>query len=344
MKRAMAIAAGVITFAASASAQSGEYWIDPSAGERIKILESRPVPLTPPGDRFMLISQTATDAPSPVLAEVVRFEVRCSSNPRVLAEYWPRFRYKPGQKQIVLFTDRRRIGEVRRIDLETMTYEVVWAEYVHETGVCKEVLQLPAPAPVRPSADTATNTPRAEIKVVAPETDAQPAVITVSGQFSRGDNIRFFDAIEKIRSATIYLNSPGGDTSAGVGIGEIIHERNFRTAVINYGKCISACAIAWLGGTKRYVGDSAVLAFHHPTFPKDIVLDEATSVRSMERTLGIINSYVVSTLALSKDTAEYVTVMVATNPNSLNYLTPEDGEKYGIAFTRMNIPGYEPLP
>jgi hypothetical protein len=105
------------------------------------------------------------------------------------------------------------------------------------------------------------------------------------------------------------LDSPGGNTYAGVGIGEIIHERGLHTAVINYGKCFSACANAWLGGTMRFVGGFAVIAFHHPTFPKDIVLDEATAARSMERTLHIISSYVVSTLALSKDTAEYVTVM-----------------------------------
>jgi hypothetical protein len=70
------------------------------------------------------------------LAEIVQFEVQCSNRP---VRVWPRYRYSPGQKQIVMFTDRRRIGEVRHIDLETMTYEVRWAEYVHETGICKPV-------------------------------------------------------------------------------------------------------------------------------------------------------------------------------------------------------------
>jgi hypothetical protein len=227
-----------------------------------------------------------------------------------------------------------------------ITHERDGKAEIVDAGLCredKELSQLPAPAPVRQSADT-TNAWRAEIKVVAPETDAHPAVITVTGHFGKGDNLIFFYAVEKIHSATVYFDSPGGNSFAGVGIGEIIHERGFHTAVLNYGKCLSACANAWLGGTKRYVGDSAVLAFHHPTFPKDIVLDEATAIRSMERTLGIINSYVVSMLGFSKDTAEYVTVMVATNPNSLNFLTAEDGEKYGIAFTRMNITAYNPLP
>jgi hypothetical protein len=127
-------------------------------------------------------------------------------------------------------------------------------------------------------------------------------------------------------------------------MGEIIHERGFHTAVINYGRCTFACAFAWLGGVKRYVGDFAVLAFHHPFFAKDTILDEAQTARTMERALHIIDSYVVSMLGFSKDTAEYVTVMVSTNPKSLNYLTPADGEKYGIAFTRMNLPAYNPLP
>jgi hypothetical protein len=220
-----------------------------------------------------------------------------------------------------------------------------------DAGFCRESKESaplsspfrPAPVPVRQNADT-TYTPRAEIKVVAPETDAHSAVVTVSGQFRRGDNLIFFNAVEKIHSATVYFDSPGGSTFASIGIGEIIHERGFHTAVLNHGKCISACAIAWLGGVKRYIGDFAVLAFHHPYFAKGTIIDEAQTIRAMEYALHIIDGYVVSMLGLSKDTAGYVTVLVATNPNSLNYLTAEDGEKYGIAFTRMSIPSYDPLP
>jgi hypothetical protein len=61
----------------------------------------------------------------------------------------------------------------------------------------------------------------------------------------------------------------------------------------------------------------------------------------MEYALHIIDSYVVSMLGLSKETAGYVIVMP---PKTFNFLTTEDGTKYGIAFTRMNIPGYDPLP
>ena len=57
-----------------------------------------------------------------------------------------------------------------------------------DAGFCREnrdLPQLPAPTPVRTSADT-TNAPRAEIKVVAPETREKAAVIIVTGHFGRG--------------------------------------------------------------------------------------------------------------------------------------------------------------
>ena len=72
----------------------------------------------------------------------------------------------------------------------------------------------------------------------------------MSGQFRRGDNLIFFDAVEKIHSATVYFDSPGGSTF-------------------------------------------------------DVIV---------------------------------------MPPKTFNFLTPEDRTKYGIAFTRMNIPGYDPLP
>jgi hypothetical protein len=201
-----------------------------------------------------------------------------------------------------------------------------------DAGFCRESKEsaplsspfLPAPVPVRQNADT-TYTPRAEIKVVAPETDAHPAVVTVSGQFRRGDNLIFFDAVEKIHSATVYFDSPGGSTFAGIGIGEIIHERGFHTAVINYGKCTSACALAWLGGRERYLGGYAEIYFHHPFFAKGTILDETQTARAMEYALHIIDSYVVSSITVREENAAAaleVMVRFAVDPRWLIYLPP----------------------
>jgi hypothetical protein len=219
-----------------------------------------------------------------------------------------------------------------------------------DAGFCRESRESPQFDRV-PTA----NAQEAEIKVVVPEirekapdgrTTGQSAVITVTGHFRKGDNIRFFDAVEKIQSATVYFDSPGGNVSAGIGIGEIIHERNFHTAVINYGRCLSACAVAWLGGTKRYLGGFAEIGFHGPFTKKNVVPYDTIGTmgwtfEASPRGTNMVIDYVTGMLGLKKETAAYVTM---APPQKLTYLTPEDGEKYGIEFTRINIPAYNPLP
>jgi hypothetical protein len=86
-----------------------------------------------------------------------------------------------------------------------------------------------------------------------------------------------------------------GNVSAGVGIGEIIHQRSFHTAVLNYGKCLSACAIAWLGGAKRYIGDRADVGFHTPFVRNKVKVSETLTIWTTETTTSardIVADYV----------------------------------------------------
>jgi hypothetical protein len=80
---------------------------------------------------------------------------------------------------------------------------------------------------------------------------------------------------DKNYNVTIYLNSPGGDLMAGIKLGELIREKGFSTGVgtsvpepinpmfrrIAGGKCVSACAYAFLGGVSRD-GNSGVIGVH----------------------------------------------------------------------------------
>jgi hypothetical protein len=181
-----------------------------------------------------------------------------------------------------------------------------------------------------------------DIKVVS------PGVVTVSGRLNKGDSFKFFDAVEKMQNATVYFESIGGNAFAGIGIGEIIHERGFHTAVLNYHMCVSACAIAWLGGRERFTGLGSIVGFHTP-YIKERTKERITygrttiwgvnTVRS-EQGASMVRGYVTGMLGLSGDAALYVT---KADPIKVNILTPEDGRRYGIAFTRMNIPDYKPL-
>jgi hypothetical protein len=57
-----------------------------------------------------------------------------------------------------------------------------------------------------------------------------------------------------------FLQSDGGSVLAGIEIGEAIRLKGFQTLVVE--RCASACALAWLGGTQRFMKAGAQIGFH----------------------------------------------------------------------------------
>jgi hypothetical protein len=87
-------------------------------------------------------------------------------------------------------------------------------------------------------------------------------VITVRGELRNGDHIAFDRVAQKYSRGAVLFDSPGGSLAAGIGIGESIRLKGFATAVEPNGTCASSCALAWLGGARRFVSSSSKLGFH----------------------------------------------------------------------------------
>jgi hypothetical protein len=76
------------------------------------------------------------------------------------------------------------------------------------------------------------------------------------GDINAGDSDKLIAALgydDGISQSYIHLNSNGGDLFEGIKIGEIIHHSELETVIDADGSCFSACAIAFLGGVRRYV-------------------------------------------------------------------------------------------
>ena len=54
---------------------------------------------------------------------------------------------------------------------------------------------------------------------------------------------------------TVEFRSKGGNLLAGIRIGSLIRAKKFATVVPDGTQCASACALAWLGGIRRFVGE-----------------------------------------------------------------------------------------
>ncbi|MBI1362145.1 MAG: hypothetical protein GC155_17865 [Alphaproteobacteria bacterium] len=165
----------------------------------------------------------------------------------------------------------------------------------------------------------------------------------------------------------IYLNSLGGDLTAGMEVGRIIRETHLNTGVarnrrdpaqpglvdiyatsqVYPGYCISACTLAFLGGVARHVEVGATYAVHQVAmncvdkrkareqYPY-VVLPTVTYCPDLPQALSMVQ-------AASGAVVEYVrsmgadpiflTEMSKADPSKLNPLSEEQLNAYRINFT-----------
>jgi hypothetical protein len=145
----------------------------------------------------------------------------------------------------------------------------------------------------------------AEIKVIS-NTAGRPAIVSVSGDFVRDDHKVFINKTLNLNEAIIVFQSPGGNLIAGIEIGKAIRLKNFTTLVPSEAICASACALPWLGGTKRLRSKTALIGFH-------AAYSETQSGQTKESGLAnaIVGAYL-NSLGLPISAVVYIT---ATAPN-----------------------------
>ncbi len=90
----------------------------------------------------------------------------------------------------------------------------------------------------------------------------KPPVVVVQGSFEGKDGEQFFTKTGSLTAAIVRLESNGGSLVAGIQIGETIRLKGLQTLVPAGARCASACAMAWLGGTQRFMGPGAQIGLH----------------------------------------------------------------------------------
>jgi hypothetical protein len=146
----------------------------------------------------------------------------------------------------------------------------------------------------------------------------KPSLVTVSGTFDLKDKDVFLRKIGSLSSAIVAFDSDGGSLLAGLQIGEIIRMKNFTTAVLDQTRCASSCALAWLGGTKRFMGSTAKIGFHAAY---DGETRQVTSAGN-----ALVGAYL-NRIGLPSGAVVYIT---NASPDSITWLSKSDAEKMGI--------------
>ena len=171
---------------------------------------------------------------------------------------------------------------------------------------------------------SAANAAEIEIKRL----DNGSALIVIEGDFEHGDidTFRTKAASLSTAKAAVAFRSDGGSLVAGIRIGTLIREKKFATVIPDGASCASACALAWLGGTRRFMGQGASVGFHAAYILKSYGPIESGSGNA------ILGAYL-NQLGLSENAILHVT---KTAPTSIQWMSLEDVNEQGIAVAALS--------
>ena len=166
----------------------------------------------------------------------------------------------------------------------------------------------------------------ATFEVISDVQSKKPVVI-VGGEIQYGDEKEFVKKTLNLDEAVVVFHSPGGNVVAAIEIGKAIRLKEFYTYVPKDMLCASACAISWLGGTKRFMSKDARIGFHAAYKLRDGQAAESGLANALIG--GYLNS-----IGLPQRTIAYVT---SADPNSMQWINYEEATKYGIDVTLAEV-------
>jgi hypothetical protein len=159
----------------------------------------------------------------------------------------------------------------------------------------------------------------ASIEVVS-HLDGGGSLVVVDGDMEPGDIEQFSSKVASLSQATVAFRSDGGSLLAGIRIGMLIRMKDFGTVVPDGAQCASACAVAWLGGARRFIGAGSKVGFHAA-----YVLRGRGTAESGPGN-AVLGAYLYQ-LGLSEDAIVYVT---QAGPTSMKWLNTEEAGQHGI--------------
>ncbi len=104
--------------------------------------------------------------------------------------------------------------------------------------------------------------PAAAAEITITAIDELLSAISVRGPIENGDGSAFESLARTSNAKVVILESPGGALIDGLRIGRTARQVGLATLVPAGSSCMSACALAWLGGQKRFAPEGSVIGFH----------------------------------------------------------------------------------
>jgi hypothetical protein len=163
--------------------------------------------------------------------------------------------------------------------------------------------------------------------IVVKPLEGGSTLIAIDGELELSDIDSFRAKAEPLPlgRTTVEFRSKGGKLLAGIRIGAQIRAKKFNTVVPDGAQCASACALAWLGGARRFVGENSNVGFHTAYILKTGGPAESGPGNA------ILGAYL-NQLGLSEEAILYITYAA---PTSVHWMSLEEAAEYGIAVAKL---------
>ena len=194
-------------------------------------------------------------------------------------------------------------------------------------------------SPASPAGDISVpGTDFLKITAVAPGYGGRPAsdnrwFIYLEGYIDNGASERLERVLgeERIRSAVVYFDSPGGHVVEAMALGRVLRKRGYASSVgirapgsspPRAGRCYSACPIAYAGGVQRTLGPGSVIGTHRAANSVPVADENA-----FQKTVTVqVRDYLVE-MGISP---ELVTVMSGVPHDAIRELTSDEAVRLGL--------------
>lgn len=156
----------------------------------------------------------------------------------------------------------------------------------------------------------------------------QLKLIIIQGDFQSGDEQKFANIAIKTQSAIVLFQSNGGSAHAAMEIGKAIRIKGFSTYVPKDLQCVSACALAWLGGRSRLMSSTARIGFH-------AVYTQENGEKAVHSAGNALVGAYLTHLGLSDSAVVFVT---SAPPDGILWFGLTEAQQYGIEAKIFDIP------
>jgi hypothetical protein len=153
--------------------------------------------------------------------------------------------------------------------------------------------------------------------------EAPSVLIVAQGPIVLGDAARLTTFVQSLppgdRVIGFAVDSPGGTIVEAGQIADLINKRGLSVAVPSESQCASACFILFAAAPRRFAGPDALIGVHGAN---DVGKDDWNSMAVTTVVARALREYGVPPAIIGK--------MVTTEPNRMEWLTPEDLASMGV--------------